>query len=76
MKALKACGLSKSENAMGKSKINTLKKISLEPAKRTRTKEVTGLLHISDRLLAGESSRVEAARGTLQSLSCILLVFV
>ena len=36
--------------------------------KRARTKEVTGLLHISDRLLAGELSRVEAARGTLQSL--------
>ena len=29
---------------------------------------MTGLLHISDRLLADESSRVEAARGTLQSL--------
>jgi len=29
---------------------------------------VTGLLHISDRLLAGELSRVEAARGTLQPL--------
>ena len=33
-----------------------------------RVKEVTGLLHISDRLLAGELSRVEAARGTLQPL--------
>ena len=33
-----------------------------------RVKEVTGLLHISDRLLAGESSRVEAARGTLYPL--------
>ena len=29
---------------------------------------MTGLLHISDRLLAGELSRVEAARGTLQPL--------
>ncbi len=29
---------------------------------------MTGLLHISDRLLAGELSRVEADRGTLQSL--------
>ena len=37
--------------------------------KRARTKEVTGLLHSSDRLLAGEKSRVEAARGTLQSCS-------
>ena len=36
--------------------------------KEARIKEVTGLLHISDQLLAGESSRVEAARGTLQSL--------
>jgi len=27
--------------------------------------EVTGLLHVSDRLLAGELSRVEAARGAL-----------
>jgi len=33
--------------------------------KEARIKEATGLLHISDRLLAGESSRVEAARGTL-----------
>ena len=32
---------------------------------------MTGLLHISDRLLAGESSRVEAARGTLYPLSNI-----
>ena len=40
----------------------------VELMKRARTKEVTGLLHISDRLLAGELSRVEAARGTLQSL--------
>ena len=31
----------------------------------SREKEMTGLLHISDRLLAGELSRVEAARGTL-----------
>ncbi len=29
---------------------------------------MTGLLHISDRLLAGELSRVEAARGTLYPL--------
>jgi len=29
---------------------------------------VTGLLHISDRLLAGELPRVEAARGTLYPL--------
>ena len=29
---------------------------------------MTGLLHSSDRLLAGELSRVEAARGTLQPL--------
>ncbi|NLH45565.1 MAG: hypothetical protein GX451_05505 [Acholeplasmataceae bacterium] len=36
--------------------------------KEARIKEVTGLLHISDRLLAGELSRVEAARGALQSL--------
>ena len=35
--------------------------------RKARAKEVTGLLHISDRLLAGELSRVEAARGTLQS---------
>ena len=28
-------------------------------------KDTTGLLHISDRLLAAELSRVEAARGTL-----------
>jgi hypothetical protein len=33
-----------------------------------RDKEVTGLLHVSDRLLAGELSRVEAARGTLHPL--------
>ena len=42
--------------------------VRLELTKRTMTKEVTGLLHISDRLLAGEKSRVEAARGTLQAL--------
>jgi hypothetical protein len=36
-------------------------------------KEVTGLLHISDRLLAGELSRVEAVRGTLQLLPDRLL---
>ncbi|MGE4589763.1 MAG: hypothetical protein AB7E34_09350 [Acidaminococcaceae bacterium] len=29
---------------------------------------MTGLLHISDRLLAGELSRVEAARGILSPL--------
>ncbi|MHC1718023.1 MAG: hypothetical protein AB9883_05160 [Acidaminococcaceae bacterium] len=29
---------------------------------------MTSLLHISDGLLAGELSRVEAARGTLQPL--------
>ena len=34
---------------------------------KARAKEVTGLLHVSDRLLAGESSRVEAARGTLNT---------
>ena len=34
----------------------------------SREKEMTGLLHISDRLLAGELSRVEAARGTLYPL--------
>jgi hypothetical protein len=33
--------------------------------KEARGKEVTGFLHISDRLLAGELSRVEAVRGTL-----------
>ncbi|MHC1717327.1 MAG: hypothetical protein AB9883_01520 [Acidaminococcaceae bacterium] len=33
--------------------------------REARIKEVTGLLHFSDRLLAGELSRVEAARGTL-----------
>ena len=43
--------------------------VRLELTKRTRTKEVTGLLYVSDRLLAGEKSRVEAARGTLQSCS-------
>ena len=43
--------------------------VRLELTKRTRTKEVTGLLHISDRLLAGELSRVEAARGTLYPLA-------
>ena len=45
-----------------------MKTVYLELTKRTRTKEVTGLLYVSDRLLAGEKSRVEAARGTLQSL--------
>ena len=42
-----------------------------------RVKEVTGLLHISDRLLAGELSRVEAARGTLQpslDRKCIIYI--
>ena len=38
---------------------------------KARAKEVTGLLHVSDRLLAVELSRVEAARGTLQPLSDI-----
>jgi len=36
--------------------------------RKARDEEVTGLLHISDRLLAGESSRVEAARGALYPL--------
>ncbi|MHC1717455.1 MAG: hypothetical protein AB9883_02175 [Acidaminococcaceae bacterium] len=30
---------------------------------------MTGLLHISDRMLAGELSRVEAARGNLYPLT-------
>lgn len=34
---------------------------------------MTGLLHISDRLLAGDLSRVEAARGTLQPLPFFVL---
>ena len=34
----------------------------------TRGKDATGLLHISDRLLADELSRVEAARGALHPL--------
>ena len=42
--------------------------VFLELTKRARTKEVTGLLHVRDRLLAGESSRVEWSRGTLDSL--------
>jgi hypothetical protein len=46
----------------------TCKAMLFRTIKEARIKEVTGLLHISDRLLAGESSRVEAARGTLQSL--------
>ena len=33
---------------------------------------MTGLLHISDRLLAGELSRVEAARGALHPLSNVI----
>jgi len=41
---------------------------------------VTGLLHVSDRLLAGELSRVEAARGTLcplgDSIPKALITFV
>ena len=45
-----------------------------------RDKEVTGLLHVSDRLLAGELSRVEAARGTLcplgDSIPKALITFV
>jgi|GEM_PF-1408977 len=45
-----------------------MEKMDVGRTKRARTKEVTGLLHISDRLLAGELSRVEAVRGTLQSL--------
>ena len=52
-----------------------MKTVYLELTKRTRTKEVTGLLYVSDRLLAGEKSRVEAARGTLQSFldrNCII----
>ena len=40
---------------------------------KTRAEEATGLLHISDRLLAGELSRVEAARGTLQPLPFFVL---
>jgi len=32
----------------------SLEKMHVELMKRARTKEVTGLLHISDRLLAGE----------------------
>jgi len=32
---------------------------------RAKAKEVTGLLHISDRLLAGELSRVSSARNSL-----------
>ncbi|MHC1717318.1 MAG: hypothetical protein AB9883_01475 [Acidaminococcaceae bacterium] len=36
--------------------------------KCTRDEDATGLLHISDRLLADESSRVEAARGALYPL--------
>ena len=36
---------------------------------KARAKEVTGLLHVSDRLLAGELSRVEAARGALHPLA-------
>ena len=39
---------------------------------KARAKEVTGLLHISDRLPAGELSRVEAARGNLQPLRYVL----
>ena len=35
-------------------------------------KESTGLLHISDRLLAGELSRVEAARGALHPLPNVI----
>ncbi|MHC1718240.1 MAG: hypothetical protein AB9883_06245 [Acidaminococcaceae bacterium] len=36
--------------------------------KEAMVKEVTGLLHINDQLLATDLSRVEAARGTLQPL--------
>ena len=35
-----------------------------------------GFLHISDRLLAGELSRVEAARGTLYPLAISMLLTV
>ena len=35
---------------------------------------MTGLLHISDRLLAGELSRVEAARGAICPLPDILYI--
>ena len=46
----------------------------------SRDKEATGLLHVSDRLLAGELSRVEAARGTLcplrDSIPKALITFV
>ena len=54
-----------------------MKTVYLELTKRARTKEVTGLLHISDRLLAGESSRVEWSRGTLDSSldrKCIIYI--
>ena len=44
---------------------NIINKDAINYAKKVRAKEVTGLLHISDRLLADELSRVEAARGTL-----------
>ena len=37
----------------------------------TRGKDATGFLHISDRLLADELSRVEAARGALYPSSNI-----
>ena len=47
----------------------SLEKMHVELMKRARTKEVTGLLHISDRLHAGELSRVEAARETLYPLA-------
>ncbi|MHC1717238.1 MAG: hypothetical protein AB9883_01065 [Acidaminococcaceae bacterium] len=38
----------------------------------TSGKDATGLLHISDRLLADELSRVEAARGALQPLPNVI----
>ena len=46
----------------------------------SREKEMTGLLHISDRLLAGELSRVEAARGILsplgrKTISCLFWIY-
>ena len=42
----------------------------------TRGKDATGLLHISDRLLADELSRVEAARGALHPLSNLVYSYI
>ena len=42
----------------------------------SREKEMTGLLHISDRLLAGELSRVEAARGALHPLPNLVYSYI